>query len=70
MGTEAGKAVYKVRCQVAEWVNARCRNWGFWFMPVRSQARCRIVGLLYAVTHNLLLAGTLRAEAAVRAVGA
>jgi transposase len=70
MGTEAGKAVYKVRGQVAEWVNARCRNWGLWFMPVRGQARSRIVGLLYAVTHNLLLAGTLRAEAAAEVVGA
>jgi len=70
MGTEEGKSVYKVRGQVAEWVNARCRNWGLWFMPVRGGTRCRIVGLLYAVAHNLLLAGRLRAEAASGAVGA
>jgi transposase len=69
MGTEAGQAVYKVRGQIAEWVNARCRNWGLWFMPVRGGPRCRTVGLLYAVTHNLLLAGTLRAAAATGAVG-
>jgi transposase len=64
MGTEAGKATYKIRGQVAEWVNARCRNWGLYFMPVRGQARCRIVGLLYAITQNLLLAGPLRAAVA------
>jgi transposase len=70
MGTQASKAVYKLRGQVAEWVNAQCRNRGLWFLPVRGRVRCRIVGLLYAVTHNLLLAGTLRAQAAAEAVGA
>ena len=29
-----GKAIYKLRCQTAEWVNAICRNRGLWQMPV------------------------------------
>ena len=64
MGTAAAKAIYKLRGQVAEWVNAQCRNRGFWSMPVRGQARCRIMGLLYAITHNLLRAVAVRAAAA------
>lgn len=62
MGTEAGKAMYKLRGQTAEWVNAVCRNHGFWQMPVRGRSRCRIVALLHAITHNLLRGETLRAE--------
>lgn len=64
MGTPAAKAIYKLRCQTAEWVNALCRNRGFWQMPVRGLAKCQTVALLYAITHNLLQAVKLRAEAA------
>jgi Transposase DDE domain len=46
MGTEAAKALYRLRCQTAEWVNAQCRNRGLWQMPVRGQPRCRMVALL------------------------
>ena len=64
MGTEAAKVIYVLRCQTAEWVNAMCRNRGFQRMPVRGQDRCRIVALLYAITHNLLRIGKLRAQCA------
>jgi transposase len=63
MGTAAAKAIYRLRCQTAEWVNAGCRNRGLWQMPVRGQPKCRGIALLYAITHNLLRALALRAEA-------
>jgi transposase len=64
MGEEASKAVYRLRAQTAEWVNAQCRNRGFWQMPVRGQKRCRIVATLYAITHNLIQQGNVRAVVA------
>lgn len=63
MGREAAKAIYKLRCQTAEWVNAMARNRGLWFMPVRGRSQCRTVAVLYAITHNLMQAMKLRAEA-------
>jgi transposase len=60
MGTEAAKSIYRLRCQTAEWVNAQCRNRGLWQMPVRGRPKCRIVALLYAITHNLIVAERLR----------
>jgi len=51
-----------LRCQTAEWVNALCRNRGFWQMPVRGQSECRTVAVLYAVAHNLIQGRELRAE--------
>lgn len=65
MGTEAAQAIYKLRCQVAEWVNARCRNWGLWRMPVRGLRACRNVALLYAIAHNIDLTRKLRAEVGI-----
>jgi hypothetical protein len=65
MGTAAAQAMYRLRGQTAEWVNARCRNRGMRSLPVRGRARCRLVGLLYAIAHNLVVGGRLRAEAAV-----
>jgi transposase len=65
MGTEAAKQMYRLRCQTAEWVNAQCRNRGLWHMPVRGQPRCRIVGLMYAIVHNLLIGEKLRARVAI-----
>ena len=65
MGTEAAKLIYRLRGQTAEWVNAQCRNHGLWFMPVRGRPRCRIVGLLHAITHNLLVMERLRPDMAV-----
>jgi transposase len=60
MGTEAAKLIYRLRSQTAEWVNAQARNRGFWFMPVRGQPRCRIIALLFAIAHNLVVAERLR----------
>jgi len=65
MGTAAAKAIYRLRCQTAEWVNAICRNRGFWRMPVRGQVKCRVVATLYAITHDILQGVKLRAEAAM-----
>jgi transposase len=64
MSTEAAKVIYKLRAQTAEWVNAMCRNRGFWRMPVRGQVKCRIVATLYAITHNLMHQGNVRAKVA------
>jgi transposase len=65
MGTAAAKTMYRLRCQTAEWVNAICRNRGFWMMPVRGRVKCRIVATLYAITHDVLQGVKLRAEAAM-----
>jgi transposase len=64
MGEEASKCLYRLRSQTAEWVNALCRNRGFYQMPVRGQTRCRIVATIFAITHNLIQQGNVRAEAA------
>lgn len=63
MGEALSKQLYRLRAQTAEWVNARCRNWGLRQMPVRGQAKCRVIALLHAITHNLLIGMKLRAEA-------
>jgi transposase len=68
MGTDEAKSIYRLRGQTAEWVNAQCRNRGLWQMPVRGQPRCRIIALLYAIAHNLVVGARLRAEAALKAV--
>lgn len=60
MGTEAAKVIYGLRCQTAEWVNAQCRNRGLWHMPVRGRPRCRIIALMYAIAHNLVIGQRLR----------
>lgn len=62
MADPASQLLYRLRAQTAEWVNARCRNWGLRQMPLRGQKKCRIVALLYAITHNLLIGRTLRAN--------
>jgi transposase len=63
MGTTVAKAIYRLRCQTAEWVNAMARNRGLWRMPVRGPSACQTIGVLYAITHNLLRTAQLRAEA-------
>jgi transposase len=65
MGTAAAKAIYKLRAQTAEWVNAQARNRGFQQMPVRGRPKCRIVALLFAITHNVMHGLTLRAKVAM-----
>ena len=64
MATEAGKAISRLRGQTAEWVNAMARNRGLRQMPVRGQARCRTVALLYAIAHNLMQMFSLIPQAA------
>ena len=51
----------KLRARTAEWVNALCRNRGLQRMPVRGVEKCRIVARLYAITHNLIQQGNVRA---------
>ena len=68
MGTEAAKLIYRLRAQTAEWVNAQCRNRGLRHMPVRGQPKCRIIALLFAITHNLFVAEKLRSAASKSAV--
>jgi transposase len=68
MGTEAAKLIDRLRAQTAEWVNAQCRNRGLCQMPVRGQLRCRIIALLYAIAHNLVVGERLRAEVAKKAI--
>jgi len=65
MGTAAAKAIYQLRCQTAEWVNALARNRGCRQLPVRGQTRCGAIGRLYAIAHNLLLGAKLRASPAL-----
>ena len=60
MGTEAAKLIYRLRGPTAELVNAQCRNRRLWHMPVRGRPGCRIVGLLYAIAHNLVVVERLR----------
>ena len=62
MGTAVGKSIYRLRCQTAEWVNALCRNRGFWQMPVRGRPKCRVVAVLYAIVHNIVQGMRLRAN--------
>jgi transposase len=64
MGTVAAKLIYRLRCQTAEWVNALCRNRGCQQMPVRGQVKCRAIGVLYAVAHNIVRGVALRAKVA------
>ncbi len=64
MGEEASKSLYRLRSQTAEWVNALCRNRGFQQMPVRGRTKCQIVATLFAITHNLIQQGNVRAAAA------
>lgn len=63
MGEEASKLVYRLRSRTAEWVNALCRNRGLQQMPVRGRTKCRIVATIFAITHNLIQQGNVRAKA-------
>lgn len=62
METAAAQAIYRLRCQTAEWVNALVRNRGLQQMPVRGLRRCRSIATLHAITHNLMQAIKLRAK--------
>ncbi len=60
MGTAMAKQIYRLRCQTDEWVNAQARKRGLHQMPLRGSVKCRLVGLLYAISHNLLMGMQLR----------
>lgn len=68
MSEEASKAIYKLRAQTAEWVNALCRNRGLQQMPVRGRTKCRIVATIYAIAHNMIQQGNVRAALAKGAI--
>lgn len=55
MGTTEGKEIYKKR-KLVEWIFARFRNWGLRQFSVRTQGRVQSSLLLYALTHNIMLA--------------
>jgi len=56
MGTEAAKAIYRLRAATIECVNALARaRHGLQQLRVRGPAKVLCVGLLLAVTHNLLI---------------
>ena len=54
MGEPASAEVYKERSQVAEWVNAVCRNHDFRQVLVRGLEKVRSVSLLHVITHDLM----------------
>jgi transposase len=66
MGTAEAKTIYRLRCQTAEWVNALARNRGLYQMPVRGQAKCRTIAVLYAIAHNVMQGVRLRAQRAAK----
>jgi transposase len=67
MGTEEAQTMYKLRAQAAELSNAHARNRGFYQVRVRGLAKVKVIALWYALVHNLLLAGTVRAKQDARA---
>lgn len=67
MGTEEGKAVYKLRAQTAELSNAQARNRGLYSVNVRGLAKVRMIAVWYALVHNLMVGLRLRAERAAQA---
>jgi len=53
MGSEAGKAQYKLR-SVCECIHARWRNWDLQQLTVRGTEKVRATVLWYALTNNIL----------------
>jgi transposase len=62
MGTPEAKAIYRLRAQTAEWVNAGARNRGLYQVTVRGRQKVLAVALLHALVHNLLRAQSLRQD--------
>jgi hypothetical protein len=67
MATPEAQAIYRLRAQTAECVNAIARNRGLQQLRVRGQRKVLAVVLWYALAHNLMRTATLRAEAARKA---
>jgi transposase len=53
MGSEAGKAQYKLR-SICECIHARWRNWDLQQLTVRGTEKVRTTVLWYALTNNIL----------------
>jgi len=53
MGTAEAKAIYRLRAQTAEWVNAGARHRGLYQVRVRGVPKVLAVALWYALAHNL-----------------
>lgn len=62
MGLPESKAMYKLRGQSAEWVNANARRHDLYMLRVRGLRKVQAVLLIFALAHNLQRAGVLRAE--------
>lgn len=54
MGTDEAKEIYKQRGATAECVNAHARRYGLQQLTVRGVEKALSVGLLIAITHNLM----------------
>ena len=54
MGTAAAQTIYKNRGSGAEWVNAGCRNRGWYRVSVRGVAHVTCCALWQALAHNLV----------------
>jgi len=67
MGSEAAKAIYKVRAATAECVNALARNRGLQQFRVRGLKKVKAVLLWFALAHNLMRGAALRRQAAAHA---
>jgi len=59
MGTEFGRAVYKLRAQTAECVNGIARNRGLQRFLVRGIRKVKAIALWYALAHNVHRAAAL-----------
>lgn len=55
MASDAGKAVYRQRAGIAEWVNALARNRGLLRLNVRGLAKATTIALWFALAHNLMV---------------
>lgn len=63
MGEAVSQKLYKLRSQVAEWVNAVCRNHDFRQLLVRGLKKSESVSRLHVITHDLLHGERLRIAA-------
>jgi transposase len=61
MGTVGAQQIYRERAATAEWVNAQARNRGMQQFRVRGLDKIRTMALWYALAHNVLRMGVLRA---------
>ena len=63
MNTSHGQDIHRRRKRI-ELVNAYLKNRGFGRLSLRGIAKVKIVGLLQAIAHNIMLANYLRTQAA------